>query len=700
MTQLVTYQLDGDVAVITIDNPPVNAMSREVRAGICDAVAALQSDGAARAGLLICAGRTYVAGADITEFDRPPEEPWFPKVISDLENSAKPIVVAMHGTALGGGLETAMNCHYRCAAPDTRLGLPEVTLGIVPGASGTQRLPRLAGIRRALEMMLSGKPIPAKTAHEYGIVDEIIEGDLRAGAIAYARRLVQSGAGPRRVRDLPVPEADQIQAIAAEFRASVAKSARGFEAPLRIIDCVVAAATKSYDQGLAYERDTFLECKASDQSRAQRHLFFAEREVAKIPDIGKDIKPREVKTVAIIGAGTMGTGIAMACANGGQPAILIEAEQANLDRGLARIRDTYADQVNRGRMSEAEGNRRRDMLTGSTDYAAIADCDLVIEAVFENMAVKKQVFGQLDRICKKGAILATNTSTLDVDAIAAATSRPEDVLGLHFFAPANVMRLLEIVRGTKTSKDVMASALQLSKKLQKVGVVSGVCFGFIGNRMMMPYEREAQALVLEGVPPERVDQVAYDWGMAMGPLAVLDLSGLDVFYKVVEEWAERPPLPANWLTPQLVEMGRLGQKTGRGIYSYEGRKAVADPEVMELAKATAAKYGIKPRAVTDAEIIERLFYSMINEGARSLEEGIALRPGDIDVVYTAGYGFPRFRGGPMFYADLVGLQHVHERVCHYRDQQQNGQWEPAPLLERLAREGSTFATWAKARNQG
>ena len=699
MPATVSYEVTDGIAVITIDNPPVNAMSAAVRKGCWEALDRLAADDTARAAVLICAGRTFIAGADITEFDKPIVDPWLPDVVEKLEASDKLIVAAIHGTALGGGLETAMGCHYRCALPSARVGLPEVHLGLLPGATGTQRLPRLAGARKALDMMTSGRQVSAREALETGIIEKLIEGDLRAGAIAWARGLLDGGAPLKRVSQLGIHDAaDMDDEFYADYEQQLAGKARGFFAPFRILECVRTAVNESYPDAFRTERRLFNECKESPHSRAQRHLFFAEREVAKIPDVPKTTPAREINSVAVIGAGTMGGGIAMNFINAGMPVTVLEVDQAGLARGLGVIRKNYSAAVDKGRMTQAQLEQAMGLITPTTDYGDIAGADLVIEAVFENMEVKKKVFATLDGVCKQGAILASNTSSLDLNGIAAATKRPQDVIGMHFFAPANVMRLLEIVRGEQTAADVIATAMAMAKKIRKVGVLVGVCFGFVGNRMFFPYIREAQMMMLEGIPPERVDQVAYDWGMAMGPHAVMDLSGLDVFYKLNAEWRDRPDDPVYCrMINVLAEMGRLGQKTGAGTYRYEGRKAVPDPEVMELARREAQALGVRQLEVSDEEIIERLLYSMVNEGARVLEEGIAIRPGDIDVIFVNGYGMPRYRGGPMKYADMAGLDNVLAAVEKYRARYGDRWWTPSPLLEQLARSGSSFREWNESR---
>ena len=694
----VNYEVEDGIAVITIDNPPVNAMSAAVRKGCWEALDKLAADGAAGAAVLICAGRTFIAGADITEFDKPIVDPWLPDVVEKFEASDKPVVAAIHGTALGGGLETAMGCHYRCAVPSARVGLPEVHLGLLPGATGTQRLPRLAGARMALDMMTSGRQVGAEEALKAGIIEKLVEGDLRAGAIAYARELLDGGAPLKRVSELDVDATGMDDAFYAGYEQQLARKARGFFAPFQILKCVRAAVDQPYSDAFITERRLFDECKASTHSQAQRYLFFAEREVAKIPDVPKTTPVREINSVAVIGAGTMGGGIAMNFINAGMPVTVLEADQAGLERGLGVIRKNYSAAVEKGRMTQAQLEQAMGMISPTTDYRDIAGADLVIEAVFENMDVKKQVFARLDEVCKQGAILASNTSSLDLNEIAAVTKRPQDVIGMHFFAPANIMRLLEVVRGEQTAADVIATAMAMAKKIRKVGVLVGVCFGFVGNRMFFPYVREAQLMMLEGISPERVDRVAYDWGMAMGPHAVMDLSGLDIFYKLNNEWQDRPDDPVYCrMTNVLTEMGRLGQKTGAGIYRYEGRKPLPDPEVMEIARREAQAQGVPQVEISDGEIVERLLYSMINEGARVLEEGIAIRPGDIDVIFVNGYGMPRYRGGPMKYADMAGLDNVLAAVEKYRARYGDLWWTPAPLLEQLARSGSSFQAWSEGR---
>ena len=694
MPDVVSYERDGDVAIITVDNPPVNALSLPVRAGLANAFTKFQQDGKAKAAVLICSGRTFIAGADIAEFDKPIEDPWLPMVVEQIEACTKITVAAIHGTALGGGFETAMGCHYRCAVPSAKVGLPEVLLGLLAGATGTQRLPRLIGVKNALDLMISGKPMAAPLALERGAIDEIIEGDLRAGATAYANKLLSDNAQPRRIREIVIDPASVSDGFFDDYRKEMARQTRGYFAPEQIVKCVEAAVTLPYAESVKRENELFMTCMASTQSKAQRHLFFADREISKIPDVPKDTPTRAIEKVAIVGGGTMGGGIAMNFVNVGMPVLLKEVNQEALDRGLRIIRGNYDVAVKKGRLSEAQLEKNMTMIQGTLEYADIGEADIVIEAVFENMALKKEIFATLDEACKAGAILASNTSTLDIDEIAAATQRPQNVIGLHFFAPANIMTLLEIVRGEKTSKDVIATSMQMAKTIRKSAVLVGCCFGFVANRMFFPYIREAQLMILEGVPPERIDQVAFDWGMAMGPNGVSDLSGLDVLEKVRTEWTERPDDPVFFrMITKLAEQGRMGQKSGAGIYRYDGRKALPDPEVAALAQAEADALGVTQIEISDEEIIERLFYSMINEGALILEEGIALRPSDIDVVYANGYGMGRYRGGPMWYADTVGLKNVRNAMLKYRERYGDLYWTPAPLLEELASSGKTFDQW-------
>ena len=706
MSELVRLTKEQDVSVITIDNPPVNALSPAVTEGIVEAVAKIQDDDSVRAAVLIAAGRTFIAGADIKEFvkltsgDRQGDIGILPELLK-VENSRKPIVVALHGNALGGGLEVAQACHYRVAAPDTKVGQPEVNLGIIPGAGGTQRLPRLVGIERAIDMCTSGKPVKASEAAQFGLIDRTIDGDLLAGAIAFAREVAGKPIPKTRERKDKLGTAEQNAPIFAAARENARKKYRGMICQLAAIDAIEAATKMPFDKGCAEERRLFDKCLYSDQSKAQIHVFFAEREVSKIPDIPKDIPLIPVNSVAIVGAGTMGGGIAMVCANAGIPVILKDADQAALDRGIATIKKNYATSVKRGRFTQEYVDERMKLIQTTLNYDDFTGADMVIEAVFETMPLKKQVFAELDRVCKKGAILSSNTSTLNIDDIAATTSRPEAVIGMHFFSPANVMRLLEIVRGRRTGKDVIATCMALSKKLGKVGVLVGNCRGFVGNRMFLPYIREAQFLVEEGATPEAVDKALVDWGMAMGPLAVGDLGGLDIAYRIRKEYRhlEKPGARQPFVEDRLVEMGRLGQKTGSGWYKYDAeRRATSDPEIAQLLAKWIEESRIPQRQISAEEIVEREIYCLVNEGARILEEGYALRAGDIDTIYVNGYGFPAYRGGPMWYADTVGLKKVYERVRQFH--QQHGMlWEPAPLLKELAESGQKFANYQRVAAQ-
>lgn len=698
MSSVVSYEIINNIAVIKVNNPPVNALSHSVREGILNAIGIAQTD-TSEAVVLLCEGRTFIAGADITEFGKPPKAPSLPDVLSAIENSSKLVVAAIHGTALGGGFETALACHYRCALAAAKVGLPEVKLGLLPGAGGTQRVPRIAGVKAALDMITSGNPVAAPKASELGLIDEVLTGEnLQTEAVKYARDLVESGAPLKRIRDISIDPAVIEPGFFDSYRTQIARRARGQIAQDRIVSCVEAAVNLPIDEGLEVERRLFMELMASPQSRAMRHAFFAEREAAKIKGLPKDAPVRDIRQVAIIGSGTMGGGIAMCFANVGIPVKLVEIAEDALERGLGIIRKNYSISVQKGRMSETDMEQRLALISGTTSYDDIAEADLVIEAVFENPDIKRDVFSKLDAVCKPGAILATNTSYQDVNQIAEATSRPQDVVGMHFFSPANVMKLLEVVRGDETADDVLATVMKIGKKIGKVCVLSRVCYGFIGNRMLQGYGRQAHMLLLDGATPTQVDSVAENFGMAMGPLAVGDLAGLDIGYKARQARTDVVHDPkTHCVASALVESGRMGQKTGAGYYKYDPatRARQADPEVEALIKQKAGELDIKQREISDEEILDRLFFPLINEGARILEEGIAQRPSDIDVVYLYGYGFPVAKGGPMFYADQIGLQKVYERICEFRDTLDATYWQPAPLLEKLAREGRTFADWAQ-----
>jgi 3-hydroxyacyl-CoA dehydrogenase len=702
MPDLVQLTKDNDVAVITINNPPVNALSPGVPEGIARAVEEVNADTGVKACVLIGGGRTFVSGADIKEFAKmrssaAPGTMSFPDLLTRIENSRKPVVMAIHGNALGGGLELAMAGHYRVAVATAQVGQPEVKLGLIPGAHGTQRLPRLAGVAKAITMCAEGNLISASEAVKFGIVDRLIEGDLLAGAVSFAREIAAKPAPKTRDRNEKLGAPEENAVIFAAARESARKKQRGMMAPLAAIDAVEAATKLPFDEGCALERKLFVECLQSDQSKALIHVFFSERESAKIPDIPKDTTTIPVNRAAVVGAGTMGGGIAMVFANAGIPVLLKETDQAALDRGLANIQKNYASSVARGRISQQFADERLKLIQPTLTYDGFAGADMVIEAVFEGMALKKEVFQELDRVCKPGAILASNTSTLNIDEIASATSRPEFVIGTHFFSPANVMRLLEIVRGKRTSKEVIATVMQLSKKLGKIGVLVGNCRGFVGNRMFHPYVRESVFLVEEGASVEDVDNALRDFGMAMGPLAVGDLAGLDVGWRIRKEYRhlEKPGIRQPIAGDRLCELGRFGQKTGAGWYKYdEKRQPLSDPEVAALVRQWASEAGIRQREISAGEIVDRCVYALVNEGARILEEGFALRASDIDIIYLNGYGFPAYRGGPMWYADTVGLKNVYHRVRQF--QEQHGEiWEPAPLLKSLAEQGKTFADFTR-----
>ncbi len=682
VNDVVDLSNEGDIAVITVNSPPVNALSANVRDGLAGAFKTAIADASAKAIVLICDGRTFIAGADISEFGKPPRGASLAEVFAGIESATKPVVAAIHGTALGGGLETALVCHYRVAVPSAKVGLPEVKIGLLPGAGGTQRLPRIVGVEKALEMITGGDPIGAVEANKVGLVDELAEeGKLRETAIAFARKIVAEGRPLKKVRDLPISPAPEV--FAAFMKAS-AKAFRNRMAPVNCAKAVQAATELPFDEGMKRERDLFNELVTGDQSRALRYVFFAEREAAKIPDVPADTPVRPIKKVGMIGAGTMGGGISMNFLNAGIPVTIVEVQKEALDRGVGVIRKNYENTAKRGRLTMEQVEERMGLLTPSLDLNDLADCDLVIEAVFELMDIKKELFGKLDKIVKKGAILASNTSYLNIDEMAAMTSRPEDFIGLHFFSPANVMRLLEVVRGAKTQKDVIATAMQLAKKIGKVGVLVGVCHGFVGNRMLFQRTREANKLVDEGAMPWQVDKVLYDFGLPMGPFAMGDLAGLDIGWKAETS-------TSSTIRECLCEAGRRGQKTGAGYYDYdENRNASPSPVTEEIIKKLREKKGITPRVISEEEIFERTIYPMINEGAKILEEGKAIRASDIDIVWLNGYGWPAYRGGPMFYANLVGLDKVLAKMKEFQAKQ-GDDFKPSALLEKLAKEGKTFA---------
>jgi 3-hydroxyacyl-CoA dehydrogenase len=706
MNQAVTLSVDQGVALIRIDNPPVNALSPEVIEGLETSLERASRDDSVQAIVIIGAGRTFVAGADIKGLEQlawgsDSGAPEIHDLLEKLEDTRKPVVMAMHGTALGGGLELAMAGHYRVAVPDGQMGQPEVNLGIIPGAEGTQRLPRLVGLEKAIEMCVSGKPIKAADALNAGLIDRIIEGDLAAGASVFAREMAaKKGSLPKtRDRQDKLPPASAIPGMLAAGRDLARKTRRNLEAPVAVVDALEAAATLPFAEGCTREREIFFQLAKSEQAKALIHAFFAERGVSKVPGISKDTVAAPVSRVGIVGAGTMGGGIAMACANAGISVRLTDSSQDALDKGIATIRKNYDVSVKRGRFTPAQVEERMQRITPQVGYDGFGDVDLVIEAVFENMALKKQIAGSVASLGKADQVFATNTSTLDIDEIATATGRAAKVLGLHFFSPANVMRLVEIVRGKATSPETLATAMAVARKLGKVGVVVGNGPGFVGNRMMFPYMYEAQFLVEDGATPQQVDDALTGFGMAMGMFAVDDMAGLDVAWRVRQELNQfsEPGARKPIVSERLCEMGRFGQKTGKGWYAYgDDRKPQADPEVLALIEELAVAAGIRRRTFTNEEIIERTIYALINEGARVLDEGYALRAADIDVIYTNGYGFPAWRGGPMFYADRVGLKKIYDRVSAFH-QELGQRWAPAPLLARLAKEGTTFKELDKRR---
>src|SRR6516165_6922598 len=700
MNDLVTGTRDGDVGVLTVNNPPVNALSPGVPEGIVAGVEAFQKDAAVRAIVLIGGGRTFIAGADIKEFGKITSgkqslDVGFGVLLSELEDCPKPVVCAIHGTGVGGGLEMAMACHYRVANPDAQVGQPEVKIGLIPGAGGTQRLPRLAGVAKAAEMCAGGEPVRAADALAAGILDKLIEGDLLKGAVAFAREVAAQGP-PRKTRDqtakLGSLAANAV--VLAAVREVVKKKARGMTAPFKAVDAIEAALTLPFAEGIKREAELFRECLFSDQSKALIHVFFAERDVPKVSALPKDTPRIPIRRAAVVGAGTMGGGIAMTYANAGIPVLLKEVDQAALDRGLATIKKNYANTVQKGRLTQQQMDERLARIEATLSYDRFGEADIVVEAVFENIELKKETFAELEEVARPDAILASNTSTLNIDEIASATGRPRQVIGHHFFSPANVMKLLEIVRGKNSAPEVVATSLDLAKRLGKVGVLVGNCRAFVGNRMFDPYVREAQFLIEEGARIEDVDAALVAFGMAMGPLAVLDLAGLDVGWRIRKEggFADPPGRKAYQAEDRLCERGHFGQKTGAGWYRYEpgSRTPLPNPEAARLAEEVARESGVARRTVTPQEVVERTVYALVNEGARILDEGIALRAGDIDIVYVYGYGFPAYRGGPMWYADTVGLKAVQARIREFENQH-GARWAPAPLLTKLAEGGKTFA---------
>ncbi len=693
MSEVVKVERRDGIAIVTVDSPPVNALSAAVRLGISTAIKQVGSDPQVKAVVLTCAGRTFIAGADITEFGKPPKPPGLGEVISDIENCPKPVIAAIHGTALGGGLEVALGCHFRVATKDAKLGLPEVKLGLLPGAGGTQRLPRAVGPELGVKMVVSGDPIGAAEALQNGLIEEIVEGPA-AGGEAFARKVLAENRPLRRLRDdnskLAAAKADR--SIFTNAAAAANKRNRGLEAPLACAEAVSWIFDVPFDEALKKERESFMKLVAGDQSKAQRHAFFAEREAAKIDGVPEGTKARKVDRVAIIGAGTMGGGIAMSFANAGIPVTLIETGEEQLKRGLGVMQKNYEATAARGGIPADAPAKRMALITGVVGLENVKDADLVIEAVFETMDIKKEVFTKLDQFAKPGAVLASNTSYLNINAIAAVTKRPQDVLGMHFFSPANVMKLCEIVRAEKTAPDALTTAVSIAKRIAKVPAVVGVCDGFVGNRMLAARGKQAEKLLFEGALPQQIDAVVTRFGMPMGPFAMGDLAGLDIGWRSRKDRGIKSEI-----ADALCEAGRFGQKTGKGYYKYEGgsRAPLPDPEVEKLIEETCARLGLKRRVVSDEEILERMMYPMINEGARILEEKIAARPSDIDVIWLYGYGWPVYRGGPMFYADQVGLKQIADRLSFYARETNDASLEPAPLLKRLADQGETFASWAR-----
>jgi 3-hydroxyacyl-CoA dehydrogenase len=698
MSQQASYAKDGNVAVITLNNPPVNGLGHEVRRGIVEALDQATADPSVAAIVIIGAGKGFSGGADIKEFNTPKAsaEPALTTVIAAVEDSGKPVVAAIHGMAMGGGLELALGCHFRIADPGAQIALPEVKLGLLPGAGGTQRLPRLIGLEAALNLIVSGATVKASQLAGTPLFDLIVaDGPLLPAAIGFARQVITEKKPVRVVRDLPNVHANA-EGFLQFARNGIAAVTKGYPAPLKALEATAAGVGKPFAEGARVERELFTQLLISSESKALRHAFFAERAASKIADVPEDTKARPVASAAVVGAGTMGGGIAMNFANAGIPVAILEVKKEALDKGIATIRKNYEGSAKKGKLTSAQVEERMKLLRPTLEYQDLSQADIVIEAVFEDLGVKEAVFKKLDEVMKRGAILATNTSTLDVDKIAAFTKRPQDVVGTHFFSPANVMKLLEIVRGRETAKDVLATVMGLSKKIKKTGVVAGVCDGFIGNRMLEKYARQALSLLEEGALPRQVDRALENFGMAMGPLRMSDLAGGDVSWFIRKRrYAEHPERPKQVIADRLCELGRYGQKTAAGWYRYEPgkRDATPDPVVEDLIVSYSKEAGIARRKIGDDEMVERCIFALVNEGARILEEGIAQSASDIDLVYLAGYGFPPYRGGPMFYADAIGLYNVLRAIQRFaRNPRAGGTelWTPAPLLERLAAEGKTF----------
>ena len=696
MGATVKYERQGPIGVVRIDNPPVNALSHAVRSGIMDALATAATDDST-AVVLSCDGRTFIAGADITEFGKPPQAPSLPDLLLTLDKHPKLTIAAIHGTALGGGFEVALTCNYRIALTTAKVGLPEVKLGLLPGAGGTQRTPRLAGIAAAVDLITSGNPVNAKSALTLHLVDKVVDENLTDAAVAYAAELLEQKAPQRQASALPLSLTTEDQQLLEVASAKLLKKTRGERAPQRILDCLLTAATQPFEEGLKRERQEFMACLEDPQSAALRHMFFAERAAGKIDNLSQDSQAKSIATVGIIGAGTMGGGIAMCFAQAGIKVTLVDMTDEAVSQGLEKITKNWAISVKKGRLTASQTDAMMANITPSSRLNDLADVDMVIEAVFENLDVKKEVFAKLDGICKPGAVLASNTSYQSIDAIAAATTRPDSVLGMHFFSPANVMKLLEVVRGAASSDTVIATAMAVGKKIGKVSVLSGMCYGFIGNRMLRHYGREAALCLVEGSTPTQIDSAMESWGMAMGPLAVSDLAGLDIGYKAREQLtAEQKGDPASYMVAdRLVESGRLGQKSGAGYYQYdpETRQRHEDSAVMAIVAEVRRELGITPRDFEDDEIVNRLTLALANEGAKLLQEGIAQRASDIDVVYCYGYGFPRFKGGPMHTIESMGLDNAVTLLKEFQNQLNPEHWQIAPLLTKLAATGGQLADY-------
>ena len=695
------YTSRGAVAVITLKNPPVNALGVGLRAAIAACVDRAIGEGAIGAMVIVGSGSAFCGGADVSEFGLPAmsASPSLNELFSLIENSPKAVVAALNGLALGGGLELAMACHYRLAAPTAQLGMPEVKLGILPGAGGTQRLPRLVGVERALNMIVGGAPVVARELANTGLLDEVVEGEVLAAAVSLAQRIIAEKLPVKKARDAKI-DLPNAEAFVEFSRNAVAAVSKSYPAPAKCVEAVEAAVRKPFDEGMKIEERLFLELMNTTESKALRHAFFAMRAAAKIPDVPGSTPLRAVKSVAVIGAGTMGGGIAMNFANAGIPVTLLESSQAALDKGLATVKKNYESTLKKGRLTQAEYDKRMQQIRGTLSYDDVHSVDLIIEAVFEDMAVKKQVFEKLDKVAKQGAILASNTSTLDLNKIAEFTQRPQDVIGLHFFSPANVSKLLEIVRGAKSAKDVVATSMAVSKQIKKVGVMSGVCDGFIGNRMMNSYFRQMELLLDVGALPQQIDKAMEKFGFAMGPFRVSDLAGNDIMWAIRKRlYGEYPDRVFSKTPDRICELGRFGQKTAAGWYDYKPGERTATPSdlVNNIVLEESGRLGLTRRKIGDEEIVQRALYSLINEAARILEEGIAIRASDIDVVYLTGYGFPDFRGGPLFYADTVGLPTILRTMREFSEGYQPDAWTPAPLLKQLADEGKSFGAWTATR---